>query len=156
MAVELASNDGYLLQYFKRAGVQVLGVEPTANTAQVALKCGVPREVAFFRIKMVTRLRDRGVLADGMAANNVLARVPDINDFVSGYPIILKPDGVANIEFPHLLSQIENNQFDTIYTSISATYRSRSRARFSLPTGSAFTTWQIFRQTAVRSALRLP
>ncbi|MCX8252499.1 SAM-dependent methyltransferase [Beijerinckiaceae bacterium RH AL1] len=116
MVVELASNDGYLLQYFKQAGVQVLGVEPTTNTAKVALeKRGIPSEVAFFGKETATRLRDRGVLADVMAANNVLAHVPDINDFVSGYPIILKPDGVANIEFPHLLSQIENHQFDTIY-----------------------------------------
>ena len=114
--VELASNDGYLLQYFKKAGVEVLGVEPTANTAKVALeKRGVPSEIAFFGKETATRLRDRGVQADVMAANNVLAHVPDINDFVSGYRILLKPDGVANVEFPHLLSQIENRQFDTIY-----------------------------------------
>lgn len=116
MVVEIASNDGYLLQYFREAGVQVLGVEPTANTAKVALEeRGVPSEVAFFGQETAQRLVDRGVRADVMAANNVLAHVPDINDFVSGYPILLKPDGVANVEFPHLLSQIEHRQFDTIY-----------------------------------------
>ena len=116
LVVEIASNDGYLLQYFKQAGVPVLGIEPTANTARVALEeRGIPTEVAFFGKATALRLVERGVRADLMAANNVLAHVPDINDFVSGYPILLKPDGVANIEFPHLLSQIENRQFDTIY-----------------------------------------
>lgn len=114
--VEVASNDGYLLQFFKQAGIEVLGVEPTANTAKVALETkGVPSEIAFFGKETATRLRERGIQADVMAANNVLAHVPDINDFVSGYPILLKADGVANFEFPHLLSQIENGQFDTIY-----------------------------------------
>jgi SAM-dependent methyltransferase len=116
LVVEIASNDGYLLQYFKAAGVQVLGIEPTANTARAAFENhGVPSEVAFFGRETAERLRARGVQADLMAANNVLAHVPDINDFVAGYSIILKPDGVANLEFPHLLSQIENCQFDTIY-----------------------------------------
>ena len=116
MVVEIASNDGYLLQYFKAAGIPVLGVEPTANTAAVALeKRGVPSEVAFFGRETASRLRERGVHADLMAANNVLAHVPDINDFVAGFAILLKPDGVANVEFPHVLSQIENRQFDTIY-----------------------------------------
>ena len=116
MVVEIASNDGYLLQYFKQSGVPVLGVEPTANTAKVALEQrGVPSEIAFFGRETAQRLRARGIVADVMAANNVLAHVPDINDFISGYPILLKKGGVANVEFPHLLSQIENNQFDTIY-----------------------------------------
>lgn len=116
LVVEIASNDGYLLQYFKQAGIPVLGIEPTANTARVALnERGVPSEVAFFGKATALRLVERGVRADLMAANNVLAHVPDINDFVSGYPILLKPAGVANVEFPHLLSQIENRQFDTIY-----------------------------------------
>ncbi len=116
LVVEIASNDGYLLQYFKQAGVPVLGVEPTANTAKVALEeRGVPSEVAFFGRETATRLVARGVRADVMAANNVLAHVPDINDFVAGFRILLKPEGVANVEFPHLLSQIENRQFDTIY-----------------------------------------
>ncbi len=116
MVVEIASNDGYLLQYFRHAGVPVLGVEPTANTARVAMEeRGVATEIAFFGRETAQRLVDRGVRADLMAANNVLAHVPDINDFVSGYPILLKPGGLANVEFPHLLSQIEHRQFDTIY-----------------------------------------
>ena len=116
LVVEIASNDGYLLQYFKRAGVKVLGVEPTANTAKVALEeRGVPSEVAFFGEETARALVARGIRADVMAANNVLAHVPDINDFVAGFAILLKPGGVANFEFPHLLSQIQNGQFDTIY-----------------------------------------
>lgn len=116
MVVEVASNDGYLLQYFKGAGVPVLGVEPTANTARVAMeKHGIKSEIAFFGAKTAQYLADRGCQADVMAANNVLAHVPDINDFVAGYKILLKPGGVANFEFPHLLSQIEGRQFDTIY-----------------------------------------
>lgn len=116
LVVEIASNDGYLLQYFKQAGVPVLGIEPTANTARVALEeRGVESEVAFFGRETAERLRDRGIQADVMAANNVLAHVPDINDFIAGYPILLKQGGVANIEFPHLLRLIEQRQFDTIY-----------------------------------------
>ena len=116
LVVEIASNDGYLLQYFKQAGVGVLGVEPTANTAKVALEeRGVPSEVAFFGVETARALAARGIQADVMAANNVLAHVPDINDFVAGFAILLKKGGVANFEFPHLLSQIENGQFDTIY-----------------------------------------
>ena len=116
LVVEIASNDGYLLQYFKRAGIPVLGVEPTANTARVAAeRHGIASEVAFFGRETALRLAARGVRADVMAANNVLAHVPDINDFVAGFSILLKPEGVAHLEFPHLLSQIENRQFDTIY-----------------------------------------
>lgn len=116
MVVEVASNDGYLLKNFKAAGIPVLGVEPTANTAAAALEHhGVESEVAFFGRETALRLRDRGILADVMVANNVLAHVPDINDFVSGYKILLKTTGVANFEFPHLLRLIEDIQFDTIY-----------------------------------------
>jgi SAM-dependent methyltransferase len=116
LVVEIASNDGYLLQYFRQAGIPVLGVEPTANTAKIALEeRKIESEVAFFGKETALRLRDRGIQADVMAANNVLAHVPDINDFVSGYPILLKHGGVANIEFPHLLRLIEQRQFDTIY-----------------------------------------
>lgn len=116
LVIEVASNDGYLLQYFRQAGVPVLGVEPTANTAKVALEeRGVETEVAFFGKSTAQRLADKGLQADVMAANNVFAHVPDINDFVAGYPILLKQGGVANLEFPHLLSQIERGQFDTIY-----------------------------------------
>jgi SAM-dependent methyltransferase len=116
LVVEIASNDGYLLQYFKAAEVPVLGVEPTANTALVAFeRHGITSENAFFGHRTALALRERGVHADLIAANNVLAHVPDINDFVSGYPIILKPSGVATVEFPHLLNLIAQGQFDTIY-----------------------------------------
>jgi 2-polyprenyl-3-methyl-5-hydroxy-6-metoxy-1,4-benzoquinol methylase len=113
--VEIASNDGYLLQYFQKRGVPVLGIEPAQNIAEVAVKKGIPTEVAFFGKQTATRLRDAGITADQMVANNVLAHVPDINDFVSGFAVLLKPDGVVTFEFPHLLRLIEHNEFDTIY-----------------------------------------
>jgi 2-polyprenyl-3-methyl-5-hydroxy-6-metoxy-1,4-benzoquinol methylase len=113
--VEIASNDGYLLQYFSRHGVPVLGVEPAANVAKVAIARGIATEVGFFGATYARELRARGLAADGMAANNVLAHVPDINDFVAGIAILLKPEGVVTFEFPHLLSLISENQFDTIY-----------------------------------------
>ena len=116
MVVEIASNDGYLLQYFKAAGVPTLGVEPTANTARVAREeRGIESEVAFFGRETAERLRARGIQADLIAGKNVLAHVPDVNDFVSGYSILLKREGVATVEFPHLLRLIEERQFDTIY-----------------------------------------
>lgn len=113
--VEVASNDGYLLQYFHQAGVPVLGVEPAANVAAVAREKGVATEVAFFGEATAARLRDAGHAADLMAANNVLAHVPDILDFMTGFRVLLKPDGVVTFEFPHVARQIENNQFDQIY-----------------------------------------
>ena len=113
--VEVASNDGYLLQYFVRGGVPVLGVEPAANIAEVARSNGVPSEVAFFGQATAERLREAGHAADLMAANNVLAHVPDILDFVAGFRVLLKPEGIATFEFPHLLKQIEGWQFDQIY-----------------------------------------
>ena len=113
--VEVASNDGYLLQYFVKAGIPVLGVEPAANIAEVARANGVPSEVAFFGQATAERLRAEGHAADLMAANNVLAHVPDILDFVAGFRVLLKPDGVATFEFPHLLRQIQGLQFDQIY-----------------------------------------
>jgi SAM-dependent methyltransferase len=112
---EIASNDGYLLQYFVRRGVKVLGVEPAANVAKVAIEKGVPTEVAFFGADTATRLRDSGFVPDLIAANNVMAHVPDLNDFVRGFRILLAPDGVLTVEFPHLLRLIEENQYDTIY-----------------------------------------
>lgn len=116
LVVEVASNDGYLLQHFKAMGVPVLGIEPTANTAEVAEKeRGVPTEVAFFNDATGRALKARGVAADLMAANNVLAHVPDIGDFVAGFQHVLKPEGVLTFEFPHLLNLIEQAQFDTIY-----------------------------------------
>ncbi|HZP76558.1 MAG TPA: class I SAM-dependent methyltransferase [Pseudolabrys sp.] len=113
--VEVASNDGYLLQYFRAAGIPVLGVDPAANVAKAAEARGVPTEVAFFGADTARRLAARGHAADLLAAKNVLAHVPDINDFVSGVSILLKPEGVFSVEFPHLLSLIEQAQFDTIY-----------------------------------------
>ena len=113
--VEIASNDGYLLQYFVRNGVPVLGVEPAANVAATAVAAGVPTEVAFFGRDTATRLRQDGHGADLMAANNVLAHVPNINDFVGGFAVLLNPEGVVTFEFPHLLNLIEQRQFDTIY-----------------------------------------
>lgn len=113
--VEIASNDGYLLQYFAQRGVPVLGVEPAANVAEVATAKGIPTRVAFFGRDTARMFADEGLAADLTVANNVLAHVPDLNDFVSGFPILLKPEGVATFEFPHLLRLIEDNQFDTIY-----------------------------------------
>ena len=112
---EIASNDGYLLQYFVRRGVSVLGVEPAANVAKVASDKGVPTEVAFFGAETATRLRAGGFVADLIAANNVMAHVPDLNDFVRGFRILLAPEGVLTVEFPHLARLIEENQYDTIY-----------------------------------------
>lgn len=113
--IEVASNDGYLLRNFVEQGIPVLGIEPAANVAEVAIRAGIPTRVAFFGTKEANAVRADGWSADLMCANNVLAHVPDINDFVEGFRILLKPDGVATFEFPHLLQLIEQNQFDTIY-----------------------------------------
>jgi SAM-dependent methyltransferase len=113
--VEVASNDGYLLQYFKAAGVPVLGIEPAANVAKVAMEKGIPSEVAFFGVDTARILVAKGWDADLLVGNNVLAHVPDINDFVEGIKTVLKPSGVVTMEFPHLLRLIEGSQFDTIY-----------------------------------------
>lgn len=113
--VEVASNDGYLLQYFVARNVPVLGVDPAGNVAAAAIAKGVPTEVAFFGETTAERLREAGHAADLIAANNVLAHVPNILDFLGGFHILLKPEGVATFEFPHLLRMIEHKQFDTIY-----------------------------------------
>jgi 2-polyprenyl-3-methyl-5-hydroxy-6-metoxy-1,4-benzoquinol methylase len=113
--VEIASNDGYLLQYFVEQGVPVLGIEPTANTAAVAREKNVPTLEKFFGIETANELASKGKNADLLLGNNVLAHVPDLNDFVGGMKILLKSDGVITMEFPHLLQLIRNNQFDTIY-----------------------------------------
>ena len=113
LVVEVASNDGYLLQYFKEKNIQVLGVEPTANTAQVAIEKGIDNIVDFFGSKLATE--KLSAKADLILGNNVLAHVPDINDFVKGVKIALKPEGVNTFEFPHLLQLVAHNQFDTIY-----------------------------------------
>ena len=115
LVVEIASNDGYLLQYFKERGVGVLGVEPAADVAKVAHAKGIQTEVAFFGAETARRLAAAGNSADLMAANNVLAHVPDLHDFVAGFKLLLKPTGTATFEFPHLLNLIEERQFDTIY-----------------------------------------
>jgi SAM-dependent methyltransferase len=113
--VEVASNDGYLLQYFVKRGVPVLGIEPAANVAKVAVEKGVPSLVRFFGTKVAEELASEGRCADLVLGNNVLAQVPDLNDFVEGLKVLLKPDGVLTLEFPHLLRLIERNEFDTIY-----------------------------------------
>ncbi|QPD03596.1 MAG: SAM-dependent methyltransferase [Candidatus Nitrospira kreftii] len=113
--VELASNDGYLLKYFVQHHIPVLGVEPAANVAEVAQKQGVNTVVAFFGEKTAQQLVHDGWSADLIIGNNVLAHVPDINDFVRGIRVLLKPDGVVTIEFPHLMKLMSQNQFDTIY-----------------------------------------
>ncbi len=113
--VEIASNDGYLLQYFVERSVPVLGVEPAANVAEAAVAQGIPTDVAFFGTETAARLRDEGVVADLLLGNNVLAHVPDLNDFVAGMGLLLAPDGVITMEFPHLLQLMQHNQFDTIY-----------------------------------------
>jgi len=112
--VELASNDGYLLQYFVAQGIPVLGIEPAANVAEVAVENGVPTLVEFFGVPVATRLAAQRQ-ADLLLGNNVLAHVPDLNDFVGAMKVLLAPDGVITMEFPHLLRLIEDNQYDTIY-----------------------------------------
>lgn len=113
--VEIAANDGYLLQYFKAANIPCTGVEPTASTAAAARAKGIDIVQEFFGVGLANRLVAQGKKADLMAANNVLAHVPDINDFVAGVTVLLKPDGAATFEFPHLMHLIAENQFDTIY-----------------------------------------
>ena len=115
LVVEVASNDGYLLKHFLAGGIPVLGVEPTANTAEAARAIGVRTDVVFFNAETGQALAARGDRADLMAANNVLAHVPDLNAFVGGFQHVLKPQGVLTFEFPHLLNLIEKVQFDTIY-----------------------------------------
>ena len=113
--VELASNDGYLLRHFVDRQIPVLGIEPAANVAEVARENGIPTEVAFFGRETAETIRQHHGTPDLLIGNNVLAHVPDLNDFVAGMKILLKPGGVITMEFPHLLRLIEQNQFDTIY-----------------------------------------
>jgi SAM-dependent methyltransferase len=113
--VEIASNDGYLLQHFVRAGIPVLGVEPAANVAQVAVEKGIPTTVRFFGRDTARAIASETGQADLLLGNNVLAHVPGLNDFVAGMQILLKPRGVITMEFPHLYRLMERNQFDTIY-----------------------------------------
>ncbi|MDH1521734.1 MULTISPECIES: class I SAM-dependent methyltransferase [Achromobacter] len=115
MVAEIAANDGYLLQYVKDAGIACYGVEPTASTAQAARDRGIDIVQRFFGVELGDELTESGRAADLIAANNVLAHVPDINDFVSGFAALLKPQGVATFEFPHLLRMVQEGQFDTVY-----------------------------------------
>jgi len=113
--VEVAANDGYLLQYAKARGIPCLGIEPTASTAGAARAKGIEIIEDFFGVKLAQQIVVQGKEADLAVANNVLAHVPDINDFVAGFAVLLKPAGVATFEFPHLLRMVAENQFDTIY-----------------------------------------
>ena len=115
LAVELASNDGYLLQYFVEQGVPVLGVEPAVNVARAAMEKGIPTLVRFFNQEMAAEMVRGGTQADLILGNNVLAQVPDLCSFVAGMKTLLKPQGVITLEFPHLMRLMEGNQFDTIY-----------------------------------------
>lgn len=115
LVAEVASNDGYLLQHFHQRGIPVLGIEPAANVAAAAIAKGIPTEIVFFGEETARRLVSEGRSADLMAANNVFAHVPDILDFAKGFTVLLKPEGIATFEFPHLLNLIREIQFDTIY-----------------------------------------
>ena len=115
LVIEVGSNDGYLLQHFVRLGIPVLGIEPAVNVAKAAEARGIKTLVRFFSEELAIGLVSDGYRADLIAANNVLAQVPQLNDFVSGLKVILKPDGVATLEFPHVQRLITGNQFDTIY-----------------------------------------
>ncbi|MCA6612050.1 MAG: methyltransferase domain-containing protein, partial [Pseudanabaena sp. M158S2SP1A06QC] len=115
LVIEIASNDGYLLQFFQEQDIPILGIEPAVNVAQVAETKGIPTLVKFFGVQTAQELFDLGKSSDLLLGNNVLAHVPDINDFVAGMKIILKPEGVLTMEFPHLWQLINQNQFDTIY-----------------------------------------
>ena len=115
LVVEIASNDGYLLQYFQKDGIPVLGIEPAENVARVAQAAGIDTVVRFFGRKTAEDLAASGRQADLLVANNVLAHVPDLNDFVAGMKVILGKTGMISVEFPHLMRLIEHNQFDTIY-----------------------------------------
>lgn len=113
--VELASNDGYLLQYFVARDIPCLGIEPAANVARVAIERGVPTDVTFFDEMKAKSMEAKGQLADLVVCKNVLAQIPDLNSFVAGIALILKPGGTVTVEFPHVMRLFEGNQFDTIY-----------------------------------------
>jgi len=113
--MEVASNDGYLLQYFQQAGVPCLGIEPSTNTGKAARARGIDSRELFFGERTARALCVEGWQVDLLLGNNVLAHVPDINDFVGGMPVVLRPEGVVTLEFPHLLRLLEQNQFDTLY-----------------------------------------
>jgi 2-polyprenyl-3-methyl-5-hydroxy-6-metoxy-1,4-benzoquinol methylase len=113
--IEIASNDGYLLQYFKAREMPVLGIEPAKNVAKAAEEAGIPTLIEFFGTSMAKKLTAEGMVADLLIGNNVLAHVPDLNDFVRAMGMILKSNGLITMEFPHLMRLMDENQFDTIY-----------------------------------------
>lgn len=115
LVIEIASNDGYLLQYFEEKGIPVLGIEPAMNVAKAAQERGIPTIVKFFGEQTATELAAEGRQADVLIGNNVIAHVPNLNDFVKGMTILLKPHGIITVEFPHLMRLMEENEFDTIY-----------------------------------------
>jgi 2-polyprenyl-3-methyl-5-hydroxy-6-metoxy-1,4-benzoquinol methylase len=115
LVIEIASNDGYLLQYFQEKNIPAFGIKPAANIAKVAEEKGIPSIIKFFDIQTAKELVSQGKQADLLLGNNVLAHVPNLNDFIAGMKIILKQDGILTMEFPHVLQLIEQNQFDTIY-----------------------------------------
>ncbi|BBB66511.1 SAM-dependent methyltransferase [Undibacterium sp. YM2] len=115
LVMEVAANDGYLLQYVQEAGIPCFGVEPTASTAAAAREKGIKVIERFFGVELAKEILARGQRVDLSVANNVLAHVPDINDFVAGFSLVLSEQGVASFEFPHLLNMVEQNQFDTAY-----------------------------------------
>ena len=164
LAIEVAANDGYLLQHFRSRGVPCLGIEPTASTAAAARQRGIEVIEEFFGASIAERLVANGRAADLIAANNVLAHVPDINDFVAGFAIALKPTGVATFEFPHLLRLVADDQFDTIYhehfsylslTTVARIFRSNGLSVFDveeLPTHGG--SLRVYAQRAVDGARR--
>jgi hypothetical protein len=137
LVVELASNDGYLLQHFRATGIPVLGVEPARNVARVAVERGIPTVADFFGVELARRLAAEGRRADLLVGNNVLAQVPDLHDFVGGMKILLAEGGTASLEFPHLLRLVEGNQFDTIYHEHFSYFSFHAAARVLLDHGLA-------------------
>ena len=115
VVIEIASNDGYLLQFFKEKNIPILGIEPAVNVAKVAKEKGIPTITKFFGVNTANELKKEDKLSDLIIGNNVLAHVPNLNDFVEGLKILLKSTGIITLEFPHILQLIEKNQFDTIY-----------------------------------------
>jgi len=115
LVIEIASNDGYLLQFFKMKNIPVLGIEPALNVAKIAKNKGITTITEFFGEQLASQLKKQNKLADLLVGNNVLAHVPNINDFVSGLKLVLKSNGIISMEFQHILELIKNNQFDTIY-----------------------------------------
>jgi SAM-dependent methyltransferase len=126
--IEIASNDGYLLQYVVARGIPALGIEPAANVARAAVDRGVPTRVAFFDVDTAAGLVEEGLAADLLIGNNVFAHVPDLNRFAAGFKVVLKPRGVLTLEFPHLLRLLAESQFDTIYHEHFSYYSLRTAA----------------------------